>query len=269
VISRTERYLNVAILTVLAAIVLVPSIGFVLAAVSPSSSGAIDLTDIRWDNFVVAWEKGEFGRALVASFSITIMAVVVQTILAVMTGYAFGMLRVTGERILFPLVVLGLMISSEVIVIPLYYTFRDLHLTNSWIGLAILQIGMGVPFGAFWMRAAFRSLPGEIAEAAEVDGAGTWRTLWTVLVPMVMPAIITLSLLSFMWTWNDYFLSLIFISDPDLQPATLALGSFQGKNSLEVNLMAAGSLIVAAPVLLLYVFFQRHFIKGVVAGSLR
>jgi raffinose/stachyose/melibiose transport system permease protein len=156
-----------------------------------------------------------------------------------------------------------------VIVIPLYYAFENIGLTNSWLGLIIIQLGMGVPFGAYWMRATFRALPRTIIDSAEIDGAGEWSTLWRVLLPMARPAVLTLVLLSFMWTWNDFFLSLIFLGDPEKQTATVALGSFQGRHVLQVNLMAAGSLIVSLPVVALYMVFQREFISGVMAGAVK
>ena len=142
---------------------------------------------------------------------------------------------------LFPLVLLGLMISAEVFIIPLYYKFQSIGLTNSWLGLIIIHIGMGVPFGAFWMRATFRAVPASLIESAEIDGARyagacSGRSCFR----SRKPAMLTLVLLSFMWTWNDFFLSLVFIADPTIQPATLALGVFQGQHTLDVNLLAAG-----------------------------
>jgi raffinose/stachyose/melibiose transport system permease protein len=268
-ISRAERLLNHGILLVVAVLVLFPVVWFVFTALSPSKSGQLDLLHPDFGNFATAWNEGGFGSAMIASAVITIGAVVGQTIVAILSGFAFGVLGVAGEKIIFPVVLLGLMISAEVFIIPLYYTFQSLGLTNSWLGLIIIQIGMGVPFGAFWMRATFRAVPPSLIEAAEMDGARSWRILWQVLLPIARPAVLTLALLSFMWTWNDFFLSLVFIADPAIQPATLALGVFQGQHSLDVNLLAAGSLLVALPVLILYAFFQRHFIAGVLNGALK
>ena len=268
-ISRTERLLNHAILAFVTVLVLFPVIWFVFTALSPSRSGQLDLLNLHFDNFVTAWNVGNFGSAMVASAVITIGAVLGQTVLAILSGFAFGVLGVAGQKVLFPLILFGLMISAEVFIIPLYYTFQSLGLTNSWLGLIIIQIGMGVPFGVFWMRATFRAVPKSLIEAAEMDGARSWRMLWQILLPISRPAVLTLALLSFMWTWNDFFLSLVFIADPSIQPATLALGVFQGQHTLDVNMLAAGSLIVALPVLILYAFFQRHFIRGVLNGALK
>lgn len=268
-ISRTERLLNHAILAFVTVLVLFPVIWFVFTALSPSRSGQLDLLNLHFENFVTAWNVGNFGSAMIASAVITIGAVLGQTVLAILSGFAFGVLGVAGQKVLFPLILFGLMISAEVFIIPLYYTFQSLGLTNSWLGLIIIQIGMGVPFGVFWMRATFRAVPKSLIEAAEMDGARSWRMLWQILLPISRPAVLTLALLSFMWTWNDFFLSLVFIADPSIQPATLALGVFQGQHTLDVNMLAAGSLIVALPVLILYAFFQRHFIRGVLNGALK
>jgi raffinose/stachyose/melibiose transport system permease protein len=268
-ISRTERTLNHFVLVFVTILVIFPVLWFVLAALSPETSGRIDLTNLAWGNFATAWQAGAFGPAMFASTVITVGAVAGQTLLAILSGYAFGVLGVIGQKVIFPIILLGLMISSEVFIIPLYYQFHAIGLTDSWLGLIIIQIGMGVPFGAFWMRASFRAVPPSLIEAAKIDGARSWRILWQILFPIARPAVLTLVLLSFMWTWNDFFLSLVFIADPAKQPATLALGVFQGQHTLDVNLMAAGSLIVALPVLLLYVFFQRHFIQGVISGAIK
>lgn len=268
-ISRAERVLNHSVLVLVSIFVLFPVVWFLFTALSPARSGQLDLLHPQWSNFATAWNAGAFGPAMLASAVITVGAVAGQVVLAVLSGYAFGVLGVAGQRVLFPLILFGLMISAEVFIIPLYYTFQAMGLTNSWLGLIIIQIGMGVPFGAFWMRATFRAVPPSLIEAAEMDGARSWRILWQVLLPISRPAVLTLALLSFMWTWNDFFLSLVFIADPAIQPATLALGVFQGKNTLDVNLLAAGSLIVAVPVLLLYAFFQRHFISGVLNGAIK
>ena len=266
-ISRTEQALNYLFLTIATAFVLVPVGWFVLTALSPNRAGIIG--GIRMANFTQAWERADFSHTLLASTVITVSAVLLQGTFAIFSGYAFGVLGVVGQRVIFPVVLLGLMVSLEGIVVPLYYQLRSAGLTNSWLGMILIHAGTSVPFGAFWMRAVFRGTSSAILDAAHVDGAGSWRTLWRVLVPIAKSGILTLCLLNFMWTWNDYFLSLIFLASPQRITATVALGNFQGVYSTDVNLLAAASLVVSAPVLVLYLFFQRHFIEGVVSGALK
>ncbi len=267
-ISRTERTFNYVVLTLLAVIVLLPVAIFVGAALSPDRVGRPSLSSVVWSNFTTAWQDANFSRAMTVSVVITVCAVAGQMALAILGGFGFGVLGVPGAKVLYPLVVLGLMVSTEAIIVPLYYQFRDMGLTNSIPGMILIHLGMGVPFGVFWMRTAFRSLPRSLFESAELDGAGPVRTLSRMAVPLVRPAVVTLGLLSFMWTWNDYFLSLVFLHGENLT-ATVALGVFQGRHLTQFNLMAAGGLIVAAPVLVLYVIFQRRFIAGMLAGALK
>jgi raffinose/stachyose/melibiose transport system permease protein len=266
-LSQTEKIWNYLILTVLALIVLWPVGTFVAASLSPDRAGRPS-TDLQWANFVTAWTEAGFTKSMTVSLIITASVVVLSVLLAIMGGYAFGVLGVLGEKVLFPVVLLGMMVSLEAIIVPLYYQFRSFGLTDNLLGVILIHTGMGVPFGIFWMRAAFRALPRAVFESAEMDGAGPLRLLRSIAVPNIMPAVYTLILLNFMWTWNDYFLSLVFLHG-DNQTATVALGVFQGKYVTQINLMAAGGLIVAAPVLILYVIFQRKFISGMLAGAIK
>ncbi|MGW6142505.1 carbohydrate ABC transporter permease [Streptomyces sp. NPDC055140] len=245
-------------------------IGWVLGvALSPNATGTLDLGDLRWGNFTTAWAQADFTHYLKSSLIISGSAVVVSTALAILSGYAFGVLGVIGEKWLFPLVLLGLMVPMETIVVPLYYDFFAYHLTDTYQGIVLIHVGMGVSFGAFWMRAAFRTVPRAIAESAEMDGAGSWAQLWRIHLPIARPAVITFVLLTFMWTWNDYFLSLIMVTDPDHQPMTLGLGAFSTRYGIQANLLSAGAVTISLPIVLLYLFFQRHFIRGILSGAVR
>ena len=267
--SRTERVVSYGVLSVFTAVVLFPVLWFVLTALSPHSSGAVDLTSVGWSNFATAWKQADFSHAMLASIVVAVVTVAAQVILAIMCGYGLGVLNAAGHRVIFPVILLGMMISTEAIIVPLYYQFRDMGLTNSWLGLIIIQVGMGVPFGTFWMRATFRAMPASIVDSARIDGAGALRVLWSILLPVAKPAVYTLVLLSFMWTWNDFFLALVFISDPAKQTAPVALGVFQGRFMVQANYMAAAGLMVAAPVLVLYAAFQRKFIQGILTGAIK
>ena len=268
-ISTREKVFNYAFLTLLAASVLFP-IGWILGvALSPSTSGALDLGHPQWSNFTNAWHQAGFTHYLRSSVIITGTVVGLSTLLAVMSGYAFGVLGVVGEKALFPLILFGIMIPMESIVVPLYYDFLSFHLTDSYQAIILAHVGMGVSFGAFWMRAAFRTVPASIAESAEIDGAGSWTRLWRIYLPISRPAIATFVVLSFMWTWNDYFLSLILVSDPAHQPLTLGLGAFSGRYLVQINLLAAAAVLISLPVVGLYLFFQRQFIRGMLSGALK
>lgn len=267
-ISKHERFGNTVLLLIFAAGVIIPIADFILAALSPNAAGIPDLSKIRWQNFVDAWNVAGLAQAMRVSLSVAVLAVAGEVLLAILGGYAFGVLGVAGSKVLFPTIMLGMMISTEAIIVPLYYQFRDLGMTNSIPGVALIHIGMSVPFGVLWMRAAFRALPVSLFESAELDGCGSIRKLFKIGLPLIRPAVVTLVLLDFMWAWNDYFISMVFLHGAN-ETATVALGVFQAQYTTQINLMAAGGLIIAAPVLILYIFFQREFVNGLLQGAVK
>jgi raffinose/stachyose/melibiose transport system permease protein len=268
-ISSRERVFNYFLLVVVALWVMFPLIWVLGVALSPSTSGTLDLGHPQWANFVTAWQEAGFSQYLKSSLVITGSVVLIGTLLAIMSGYAFGVLGVFGEKLFFPLVLLGIMIPMETVVVPMYYDFQSVGLTDTYRGIILAHIGMGVSFGAFWMRIAFRSVPQSIAEAAVIDGANSWTQLWRVYLPLARPAIFTLVLLSFTWTWNDYFLALILVSDPAHQPLTLGLGAFSGRYLVQINFLAAAAILISIPVVLLCLAFQRQFIRGMLSGAVK
>ncbi|MBO0830657.1 MAG: carbohydrate ABC transporter permease [Actinobacteria bacterium] len=249
--------------------VLFPLIWVLLDALSPNVSGSMDLSHLDWSNFPTAWSQAGFTTYLKSSVIITGSVVGIGTLVAILSGYAFGVLAVIGQRLLFPLVLLGLMLPMEAFIVPLYYDFQSYGITDTYQGIILAHVGMGTSFGAFWMSTAFKAVPKPIGECAEMDGANSWAQLWRIYLPMARPALVTLLLLSFLWTWNDYFLALILVSDPAHQPITLGLGSFSGRYLVQLNLLSAAAIMIATPVVLLCLLFQRHFIRGMLSGALK
>lgn len=267
--GRVETILSYLILTLFSLAVLLPVGWLLLAAMSPKPNAAVDLAEIRLQNFVDAWVQSDFGQHLLNSLIICVGAVVLTSVVATLAGYGLTILAMPGAGIVFPVILAGIMIPLEGILVPLYYNLRSVGLTSSLIGLIIAHTGLGVSFGVFWMRATLQAIPRELVESAEIDGAGRMRLLWSIVLPVIRPAVITMVLLMFMWTWNDYFLAFVLINDEARMPVTLALGSFSTRYTQQLNLMAAAAVLVALPVLILYMFFQRQFIQGVMSGALK
>jgi raffinose/stachyose/melibiose transport system permease protein len=216
-----------------------------------------------------AWDEGNFGTYLRSSVIVTVSVVAISTVLSIMAGYAFGLMRFRGSQVLFYTFLLGLMVPLEAIVVPLYYDLRDFGLTNTYWSLILPQAALSTAFGTFWMRAFFRSVPRSLIEAARLDGSSSWVTLWRIVLPLGRPAVLTMIVLVFMWTWNEFLLALVMVSDESLRTAPLGLAFFQGRNTSDEGLLAAGALIVATPVVLVYLVLQRHFIRGVLSGAVK
>ncbi|WP_026411849.1 carbohydrate ABC transporter permease [Actinomadura oligospora] len=260
--SRRELIFNHAILTLFAVIALFPMLGVAVKA--------LQLPGLDVSTFSTAWRDGHFATYLRNSVIVTSVTVVVSGVLSIMAGFALGTMRFRGASVLFLLFLAGLTIPTETIVVPLYFDLRSAGLDNSYAGLILPQVAMSVAFGTFWMRAFFRSVPPSLLEAARIDGASSWTTLWRVLVPVGKPAILTMVLLTSMWTWNEFLLPLVIVnSDEGLRTAPLGLSFFQGAHKTDYPLLMAGALIIAAPVIAVYVFLQRQFIAGMLSGAIK
>jgi raffinose/stachyose/melibiose transport system permease protein len=260
--TRREVILNHVILALFAVIAVFPMIGVV--------AKALQLPGLDFGTFSTAWREGHFATYLRNSVIVTAITVGVASVLSIMAGFALGTMRFRGASVLFLLFVAGLTIPTETIVVPLYFDLRSVGLDNSYAGLILPQVAMSVAFGTFWMRAYFRSVPASLLEAARIDGASSWTTLWRVLVPIGKPAILTMVLLTTMWTWNEFLLPLVIVnSDESLRTAPLGLSFFQGAHKTDYPLLMAGALIIAAPVVIVYVFLQRQFIAGMLSGAIK
>ena len=270
-VSRRDQALAYTVLGVFSLLALAPIVGILFTAVQDRNAFGTfgSFHGIHLSNFADAWRDGNFGTYLKSSAIVTGSVVAVASVLSIMSGYAFGLMRFRGAELLFYVFLLGLMVPTEAMIVPLYYDLRDLHLTDTYWALILPQIGMSVAFGTFWMRAYFRSVPRSVVEAARIDGASSWFTLWRVLLPLARPAVLTMCVLLFMWTWNEFLLALVMVSDENLRTAPLGLSFFQGRNTSDLTLLAAGAVIVAAPVVVLYVFLQRHFIRGMLSGAVK
>lgn len=270
--DRLERSLSYAILIVFTVIALVPILTILLSAVTPAGSNATGFsipTTLDWHNFAAAWQQGHFGGYLRSSLIVTTSVVLASAVLSILAGYAFGTMTFPGSTVLFYLFLLGLMIPEEALVVPLYFDLRDLGLTDSYWSLILPQTAQSISFGAFWMRAYFRTSPRAIIESARLDGASSWSVLWRVLVPIGRPAITTMLVITWMWTWNEFLLPLVMITSDERRTLPLGLAFFQGQHASDLSLLAAGAVIVALPVVILFLLLQRSFIEGMFSGAVK
>lgn len=251
---------------------LLPFAGIFLTAFKSSSElaqGPFALPETwHFDNFQKAWDGARFGTYFRSSVIVVVPVVIIATILSTMSGYAFGMIRFWGDNVLLLLIVLGLMVPSEAVIIPLWKLMGTLGLRNSYWALILPQVGLSFAFGTFWMRAHFKSMPTELVDAAVVDGCNVWNVLWRVLFPLSRPALLSLVVLLFMWTWNEFFLVLVMVTG-DLRTLPVGLALLRGRYAADVPVMAAAATIVSLPVIVLYFIFQRHFIRGMVSGAIK
>ena len=253
--------------------VLLPIFGLFLSAFKTDTQiiqGPFSLPQ-SWnlENFRQAWFTGRFNIFFKNSVAVSLAVVIASVFLSVLMGYAFGLLPMPGKKWLFPLILLGYMVPFEAVIIPLYHFLDLLGLRDSYWALILPQIGLSVSFGTLWMTSFFENAPRDLVDAAAMDGCNRWQTLWQVLWPLAKPSITTLIVLTFMWTWNEFLLALVLIQDETLRTLPVGLAFFQGKYTANIPLLAAGALIVALPTVVVYVLFQRFFIRGMLGGAVK
>jgi len=220
------------------------------------------------ENFVIAWHAAPFGRFYVNSIVVTSVTALGKMLNAVFCGYAFAYLRFPKKNLLFILVLCALMIPEEVTILPNFLTVARLHWVNTYLGLIVPALGSA--FGTFLMRQHFLSLPREVLEAAEVDGASHVQTLWRVVLPMSRPVLATLLLLTVVQRWNDFLWPLIVTNSSSMR--TLPIGIFtlfQQEGTTVWGAVMAGALFVVLPVLILYLWAQRYIVEGIASGAVK
>jgi raffinose/stachyose/melibiose transport system permease protein len=272
IVNRREGLTGRVLLILLMAITVVPFVSlFVTALHAPGTypAGFSWPSHPHWGNFADAFRAAHMGELLVSSVLIVAGVVPVSLLLGTMAGFAFGHLRMPGHRIGFLVFVLGLTLPFEGIITPLYFQVRDLGLLNTRWAIILPLIGLYMPFSVLWMRAHFVTMPDDLSEAARIDGASTWQLFWRVHVPLARPALSSLAILLFLWTWNQFLLAIVLVDDPAKRTMAGALGAFQGQYGTDIPLLCAGSLLILAPTLAVFLIFQRRFVAALLQGSIK
>lgn len=219
-------------------------------------------------NAAEVFRQVPFGRALVNSFVVSGLVTASVLFFCTLAGFAFAKLRFRGRGGLFVGVVATMMVPVQLGIIPLYMIMANLGWANDL--KAVIVPGMVTAFGVFWMRQYIsEGIPDELLDAAQVDGATTFKTFWRIVVPMVRPAAAVLGLLTFMQTWNDFFWPLIVLTDPDVHTVQIALQQLNEGYYQDYSVVMAGTVLGTAPVIAMFVLFGRQIVGGLMEGALK
>jgi raffinose/stachyose/melibiose transport system permease protein len=252
------------------------------------STALKDSVDVRTDPFSLfssvtpsnvaqAWTLGHFGTYFLNTVIITVPTVVATVVLSTMAGYAFARCRFPGRRAMFYLLLFGLLIPFFTIMIPLYYQLRQMGLLNTYLAVIIPLVAgangggasAGLPFGVFMMRSFFMDLPEELAHAARVDGCTEFQVFRRVMLPLVKPAAAALGIFTFLQSWNNFLVPLLYVPSGDQRPLATGLYLFSSGRTAEIGLLAAGTLIMVIPVVLVFALAQRQLVRGFTAGAMK
>jgi sn-glycerol 3-phosphate transport system permease protein len=259
-------------LTVLAVIVLFPVYMTVVRALSnPAAYVQADQppwpVQPEWDVFSRAFTAGDLGRRFQVSLLVTLAIVAAQLLTSILAAYAFAFLRFPLKRILFALFMATLMLPIEVTLIPNVSTIRVLGWLDSYQGLVVPFLATAL--GTFLLRQAFLGLPRDLRDAAELDGYGHLRFLFRVAVPLTRPVVASFALLSFLAAWNQYTWPRAVTTSDEWETAQIGLKTVAALNIEELNVGVAAAILVAVPILVLLVVFQRHLVRGLTAGAVK
>ncbi|MYQ88855.1 ABC transporter permease subunit [Streptomyces sp. SID4936] len=227
-------------------------------------------TEWTLENFRELLDKLDLPLYFMNSVIVAVLVTLSNLVFCSMLGYALAKLNFAGRNKIFGLVLGALMVPGNLMLLPLFVLMSKLHLIDSYAGL-VLPFAAGA-FGVFLMRQFMQSIPDELLEAARMDGAGEWYIFWRIVMPLVKPALATLSIFTFLGSWNNFVWPLIATNDPDKYTLPVALATFAtdpNKAGGSNGMLMAGSLLVVLPVVVLFIALQRHFTQGIATAGMK
>ncbi|QHA38399.1 ABC transporter permease subunit [Rossellomorea marisflavi] len=270
----TKRMFLLEIVAIALAIVFMIPFYFVLVnSVKPFAAILIDAAawpeEFMFSNYARVWEIIQFPRAFMNSFIITTISNIGLVLISSMA--AWKMVRTPGKfsKILFILFVSAMVIPFQTVMIPLMKVGGTLGLTNSIPGLILMYFGFGVPLSLFLYHGFVKTVPVEIEESAMMDGCSSFGVFWRIVFPLLKPITVTVVILNTLWIWNDYLLPLLVLQDAELRTIPLAASSFFAQYTKQWDMGLAALVLGITPVIIFFLFLQKHIIKGIASGSIK
>lgn len=229
--------------------------------------------DPMWQNFPYVWSGAVVSMRsyFINSFILTIPAVIFIIFFSLLAAYPLSKFKIKGGNILLAIIIFGITIPHQVLIIPVFKMLNVVHLYNNILGLILVHIGYGIPFATFLLRNYMLQIPKELIDAAMIDGCSHYRMIFRIIFPLCKPAIAVLAILYFTWIFNEFFYALVLTSTKASMTASVAVGLMTADSSFSIywNNQAAGALILTIPTLIIFLSFQRYFIKGIMLGSVK
>lgn len=262
------------ILVVLAVLFLLPTAGVLLSSFQTTRDIAMGElwsipSELYWGNFVEVLTNPSVPGYFINSLLVTVPAAVASTVLGVLSGYVFAKMPFRGSNLLFLLFISGMFFPPQIILIPLFRLFNVLGLIDTLWPVIIAHTALGIPICTLMMRNFFATLPNALREAAIMEGANEWQFLTKIAVRLCLPALAVLATLQFTWIWNDFLWPLIFTQSDDKRTVMLGIIALKGQYTVAWGVQGAMSLLASLPTLVVFLFFQRYFIKGMTMGAVK
>jgi raffinose/stachyose/melibiose transport system permease protein len=221
------------------------------------------------DNFNTALAGEKFFIRFANSTILTALSVGVSLVIACLAAYAFARMEFPGKETLFNLVLSLMVVPPVVMVVPLFVSMVRWGLVNTYQGTAIIYIGLLLPFSVYMMTNFFRTIPREIIEASRIDGCTNLGVFWRIMMPLSAPAVITLVVVNALWVWNELLIALIFMQKDSMKTLMVGIAAMRSRNYVDIPATMAGLLIATIPIVIVYLFGQRYFIRGLTGGAVK
>jgi raffinose/stachyose/melibiose transport system permease protein len=222
-----------------------------------------------FENFPAAWTQGDFSTTMVNSTILTVGTVVGVCIIAGTSAYAMARLDLPGTDAVLLYLFVASAVPFQLFLVPLFFLWSTLHLTNSRFGLIVIYWAIFSPLATLLLRSYLVGLPRDFEDAARIDGANELQVMLRVVLPLSWPGLLTVALVSGVQAWNEFFFAITFIQDKNLKPVTTSFLAFQSTYSQEWGLTSAAAIYIILPIVVLFLILQRRFISGLTAGGLK
>jgi len=255
---------------------IIPFMGILMASIRPQRElihGWWNLSEINisFENFANAWNHptAPIGQGIRNSLLVTLPATILPMVIATLFAYGLLRLRFPGRKLFLIIVVLLLSIPQQMVAVPLFQILSDFGILNKLMGLIVTHTAWGLIWITIFMRNYLMTLPVELEEAASLDGANRFQSFFKIVLPLSLPGLASVAALQFTWVWNDFFMALITLYEPNLLVATQRIPLLKGQYSVDWGVLSAASLLVTAIPLLVFVFLQKYYIKGLIGWTIK
>jgi len=223
---------------------------------------------VQWRNYATIWRYLPFFRFFLNSVKIVFFVVLGQLTTCSLAAYAFAKLRFPGRKVMFLILLATMMIPGQVTLIPVFIIMKTLGWVNTHYAL-IVPAFFGSAFGTFLLRQFFLSIPNELEDAARIDGCSPFGIYWRIMLPLAKPALATLAIFTFMGTWNDFMRPLIYLSDMTKMTLPVGLALLSNHQDIRIQLIMAGAVVSLLPIVLIYIFGQKYFVRGIALSGMK
>lgn len=226
-------------------------------------------TDPQWQNYLNAWVDGKFVKYLLNSIIISGITILVTVFLSLSLAYAFTRMQWRLRSLFFTIILLGIMIPIHATLLPNFAIFKQLGLTDSYLGLILPYAAVNVPLGTFILSGFLRSIPTAIEESAVMDGCSIYRIVFQIIAPLTMPALVTIAVTTFLNCWNEFIMASTFLSTDRFKTLPFSVMNFAGQYSSDYGAQFAVMVLTSVPAILIYAIFNEQITKGVTAGAVK